>query len=101
MMDMLKYALIFVLAAACVLAALNSVRARRKRDPLERGRHQALTNVWMGVMLIVLSVLAMLMFSGSTVAVIVEAIFMVLGAFNIFAGLRSRSYYSRQQKANS
>ncbi|NMO95503.1 YtpI family protein [Paenibacillus lemnae] len=101
MIDMLKYVLIALLAISTLAAARNSIYARRKKDPLDRGMHRASTNIWMGVMLVVLSVLAMFMFSGSTLAVIVEAIFMVLGAFNIFAGIRSRSYLNRQQKINT
>lgn len=99
MLSVIRYALFILLAISCIAAAWNSINSRRKSDPLDRGKLQASMNIWMGVMLVALSVIAMLMFSGSTPAVIVEAVFMVLGAFNIFAGLRSRSYYSRQKSA--
>ncbi|MNP82201.1 hypothetical protein D3C76_1807660 [compost metagenome] len=50
----------------------------------------------MGFMLIVLALIQMFMFSGSTVRVVVGALFMVIGAFNIFAGIRNLGIISRQ-----
>lgn len=99
MLGIIRYALFAVLVISCIAAALYSIRARRKPDPIDRGIFLAATNISMGVMLLALAFIAMLMFSGSTPAVIVEAAFMVLGAFNIFAGLRSKSFYSRQKSA--
>lgn len=99
MLSVIRYALFFLVAASCIAAAYASVNARRKPNPLDRGLMQAYANISMGVMLLSLSIVAMLMFSGSTPAVIVEAVFMVLGAFHIFAGLRSRSHYSRLKSA--
>lgn len=99
--DIIRYLLFAVLALSCIAAALYSINARRKPDPLDRGISLALMNICMGIMLVALAFISMLMFSGSTPAVIVEAAFLVLGAFNIFAGLRSRSFYSRQKSARS
>lgn len=101
MLGIINYALYAVFVISCVAAALYSINARRKPDPLDRGIFLASMNISMGVMLVTLSFIAMLLFSGSTPAIIVEAIFMVMGAFNIFAGLRSRSFYSRQKSARS
>ncbi|MNN91914.1 hypothetical protein D3C81_2100970 [compost metagenome] len=53
-------------------------------------------NISMGFMLIVLALIQMFMFSGSTVRVVVGALFMVIGAFNIFAGIRNLGIISRQ-----
>ncbi|MGM1047927.1 YtpI-like protein [Paenibacillus uliginis N3/975] len=101
MLGIIRYVLFAVLVISCITAALYSIRARKMSDPLDRGIFHASTNIYMGIMLVALSFIAMLMFSGSTPAVIVEAVFMVMGAFNIFAGIRSKSYYSRQKSARS
>ncbi|MFD2876568.1 YtpI family protein [Paenibacillus rhizoplanae] len=48
-------------------------------------------------MLVTLSLMSMFMFRGSTLNVVIEAAFLLLGLFNIFSGLRSYSYYSRMR----
>jgi len=50
-------------------------------------------NIAMGVMLILLALIQMLLFAGSTLRVIVGAVFLLLGLFNLFAGLRNHSVY--------
>ena len=99
MLDVIRYAVFIIFVISVCAAAWYSLNARRKADPAERGIAFAAMNIWMGVMLIALSVVAMLLFSGSTPAVIVEAVFMVLGAFNIFSGLRSRTYFTRRKSS--
>ncbi|WP_054957043.1 YtpI family protein [Paenibacillus dakarensis] len=95
----IKYVLFAVLVISVIAAALYSIRARRKPDPIDRGSYLASMNISMGVMLVDLAFISMLMFSGSTPAIIVEAAFIVLGLFNIFAGLRSKRFYTRQKSA--
>ncbi|MEC0368888.1 YtpI family protein [Paenibacillus chibensis] len=97
MVSVIRYLLYAVLVIACICAALYSSRSRRSKDARERGLYGATTNIFMGVMLIMLALIFMFIFSGSTVAVIIEAVFLVLGAFNIFAGIRNRGYYSRMK----
>lgn len=101
MITVIRYALFIILVLSVIAAALYSIRARRVADPADRGFHMAMMNLYMGIMLISLSLVCMFLFRGSTPAVIVEAAFMVLGAFNLFAGIRSRSYYSRLRKARA
>ncbi len=101
MLDIIRYILFAVLVISCIAAALFSFRARRMPNPLDRGIFLGMMNISMGTMLVALSFIAMLMFRGSTPAVIVEAVFIVLGAFNIFAGIRNTTYYSRQKSAQS
>ena len=45
-------------------------------------------------MLVLVAIFMMLAYSGSTVKVIIGALFIVLGLFNLFAGLRNHSVYS-------
>lgn len=97
MVIFLRYLLFALLVVSCIGAALYSSRSRRAKDARERGIYGAVMNIFMGIMLVVLALIAMFMFRGSTVAVIIEAVFMVLGAFNIFAGIRNRSYFGRMK----
>lgn len=101
MLDFIRYALFILLLFSTVTAGISSIRSRRARDPRQRGMLAATTNIGMGIMLIVLACIQMFMFRGSTVAVIVEALFLVLGAFHVFAGIRNRSYYTRQKSEES
>ncbi|WP_068619920.1 MULTISPECIES: YtpI family protein [Paenibacillus] len=97
MIQTIEYVLYAILIIACVGSVYFSLRSRRSTDPAARGLYAAKMNVSMGVMLIVLAIIQMFMFSGSTIRVIIGALFMVLGAFNIFAGLRNIGFYSRRQ----
>lgn len=70
-----------------------SLRYRRTADPKTRGILQARMNIVMGIMLILLALIQMLLFTGSTVRVIIGAVFLLLGLFNLFAGLRNHGAY--------
>jgi hypothetical protein len=52
-------------------------------------------NMSMGFMLIFISLIQMFLFSGSTLRVVIGALFFLLGLFNLFAGLRNHSHYTR------
>lgn len=97
MIQAIEYVLYAVLIIACVCSVYFSFRSRRSLDPAVRGMNAAKNNVSMGVMLIVLAIIQMFMFTGSSLRVVIGALFMVLGAFNIFAGLRNISFYTRRQ----
>lgn len=56
-------------------------------------------NILLGSMLVLLALMSMFLFRGSTISIVVEAVFLVLGAFNVFSGLRSYGYYSRLGKS--
>ncbi|MBD2848268.1 YtpI family protein [Paenibacillus sp. IB182496] len=80
--------------AALVLTAWFSIRYRREADPRRRGLNNARMNISMGTMLVLMALVQMLVFSGSTVRLIIGAVFLVLGLFNLFAGLRNHSFYN-------
>lgn len=92
--------LLYVLYAGLILSSICSItfsfKSRRSLDARSRGLAQAKMNISMGFMLIILAVIQMFMFSGSTIRVVIGALFMVLGAFNIFAGIRNHGIFSRQ-----
>ena len=87
----LQWILITGIALASVLSAVYSLRSRRSSDARLRALYAAKMNISMGIMLLLISLIQMFLYSGSTLRVIIGAVFMLLGLFNIFAGLRNRS----------
>ncbi|MBN2982946.1 MULTISPECIES: YtpI family protein [Cohnella] len=78
-----------------VLAVYNSYRSRRNADPVLRGLYGARTNIFIGLTLSVLALVQMVLFTGSTVRVIVGAVFLLMGLFNLFAGIRNHSVFTK------
>ncbi|WP_438349612.1 YtpI family protein [Paenibacillus sp. FA6] len=97
MISLIKVILLVLLIATCIASAYYSLRSHRSSDPIDRGLFGAITNILMGFMLIILAITFMFVFQGSTPSVIVEALFMVLGVFNLFAGIRNRKHYVQQK----
>ncbi|QUL56768.1 hypothetical protein KDC22_09940 [Paenibacillus tritici] len=95
MVMLIKYLLFALLVIFMVCAAVYSIASRRAADPLVKGSKRSVMNMLLGGMLVTLSLMSMFIFRGSTLNVVIEAAFLLLGIFNIFSGLRSYSYYSR------
>lgn len=100
MVMFIKYLLFILLVVFVIGAAVYSISSRRAANPQDKGLKRSIMNVMLGAMLVTLSLMSMFLFRGSTVNIIVEAIFLVIGAFNIFSGLRSYGYYNRNQRHN-
>ncbi|XEC96458.1 YtpI family protein [Paenibacillus tarimensis] len=97
-MVVLQWLLIAGIIAMLLLTVFFSMKSRRSRDVKFRGLNAARMNICMGVMLVLLSLIQMVMFSGSSVRVIVGSLFLVLGLFNLFAGLRNHSIYGTMKE---
>jgi uncharacterized membrane protein len=95
MIAILQWTLAVLIIATSAGSVYFSYRSRRTADPKRRGLYAARMNICMGLMLLFIALIQMLLFSGSTLRVIVGALFMLLGLFNLFAGLRNHAYYSR------
>lgn len=90
----------FILSAAFVLSAvllvlslLYGFKTRRQSDPVRRGLFQAKQNMAMGLMLTVLSAYPLYLMPGSSVRLLVGALFLVIGLFNLFAGIRNYAVF--------
>lgn len=86
----------FIFIALCA-TVFYSFRYRRVTDQRLRGLYNARMNIVMGVMLVLIAAMQALL-PGSTIRVIVGAVFFVLGLFNLFAGLRNHSIYNAMKK---
>lgn len=97
MIPVLQWTLLALVAVLSAVTVRYSFRARRAVDPRLRALNAARMNISMGAMVIAIACLYMLLFSGSTLKVIVGAVLILLGLFNIFAGLRNHAVYSRKE----
>lgn len=94
-MQWLHGALLLVFAGSLFCSVLFSVRYRRQISRKARGLDAAKMNMSMGTMLISISIIQLFLFSGSTVRVIVGLVMLLLGLFNLFAGIRNYGLYDR------
>ncbi|PWV90559.1 short repeat uncharacterized protein DUF308 [Paenibacillus cellulosilyticus] len=97
-MYILHWLLTIAVIVSSVVSVVYSFKSRRSTDPLVRGLYAARMNISMGAMLIMIALFQMLAFSGSTLKVVIGAVLLVLGVFNIFAGLRNQSTYRQLVK---
>ncbi|WP_424768069.1 YtpI family protein [Paenibacillus sp. sgz302251] len=72
-----------------VLSVTYSFKSRRTKDKRERGILAAKTNICMGLMLLFIALVQLFLSGESTLRIVIGAVFMVLGLFNLFAGLRN------------
>ncbi|UHA76144.1 YtpI family protein [Paenibacillus sp. 481] len=98
-MQSILWGLVLLICLTSGLSVFYSIRSRRSSHAGYRGLYAARTNICMGFMLVFIALIQMFMFEGSTVRVIVGAVLLVLGAFNLFAGLRNHGHFQRHLSA--
>lgn len=94
-MQWLHGILLGLIACSLFGSVLFSVRYRRQTSRKTRGIYAAKMNMCMGIMLVSISMIQLLLFSASTVRSIVGAVILLLGLFNLFAGIRNYGMFSR------
>jgi hypothetical protein len=94
-MDTLQYILYTAVVVTSLMSFYYSSRRRRADTVKKGGLYSARMNICMGLMLIFIALIQIVMFENSTVRVIVGSLFLLLGLFNLFAGLRNHSVYTR------
>ncbi|MCS7463618.1 YtpI family protein [Paenibacillus doosanensis] len=78
------------------VSVFYSFRSRRSQDPKLRGLYASRMNIAMGLMLIVIAITQLFFFTDSNTRRIFGIVCFLLGMFNLFAGLRNHSIYSKQ-----
>lgn len=96
MISALQWIFGVAIIAALVLSVFYSIRSRRQNDARLRGLYAARLNICMGLMLMSIALFQFSFFSGSSIRVVVGALFLLLGLFNLFAGIRNHSFFTRQ-----
>lgn len=81
----------FMIALACTV--YFSFAYRRQRDATRRGLYQSRLNISMGAAMILLSLYPLLLIPGSNTGMIVGIIFLLIGCFNLYSGIRNHGVY--------
>jgi asparagine N-glycosylation enzyme membrane subunit Stt3 len=98
MSEALEYIIYIGLVIALGFSLYYSVKFRRERKPDHKGLLQAKQNISMGIMLNLLALYPLLIISGSSVGIVIGAMFLLLGLFNLFAGIRNHMIYRARLK---
>ncbi len=93
MLEILQYIHNFLFLITIGFSIFYSVKYRRERNPNYKGFMQAKLNISMGIMLTLLSLYPLLIIAGSSVGIVIGAMFLLIGLFNLFAGIRNWTIY--------
>jgi cell division protein FtsW (lipid II flippase) len=75
-----------------------SFLSRRQKDPKKRGLYAARMNIFMGIMLILIAITQLFFFQDTTFRRIFGIVCVLLGFFNLFAGIRNYGHFQRMNK---
>ncbi|WP_339207803.1 YtpI family protein [Paenibacillus sp. FSL K6-3182] len=92
--QLMQWLLVPGILITLVLSAVFSFKSRRSTDARTRGLFTARMNISMGAMLLFIALVQLFLSGESTLRIVIGAIFLVIGVFNVFAGLRTLSAYS-------
>lgn len=92
--QLMQWLLVPGILISLVFSAIFSFKSRRSADARTRAVFSARMNISMGVMLLFIALVQLFLSGGSTLRIVIGAIFLVLGVFNLFAGFRNLSLYS-------
>ncbi|RIX46335.1 hypothetical protein D3P08_26390 [Paenibacillus nanensis] len=91
--QLLFYVLYPAILITLALSVYFSWKSRRSPDMQTRGMHAARTNISMGFMLIFFASVLLFLSEDSTLRIVIGGLFIALGVFNLFAGLKNLSVY--------
>jgi hypothetical protein len=97
-MVVFHYAVYSLFLLTFALTVFYSIAYRRQSSAKKRGLFAARMNISMGAMLLSIALLQIILFSGSTVRVIFGAVCLVLGLFNMFAGIRNHGAFKMMKE---
>lgn len=100
MMGTILTILYVFIALALISSVFHSIKSHREKDTRQRGIYTARMNISLGSLLILLAVIQLFLFSGSSIRVVIGALFLLLGCFNLYAGFRNYSYFSKMGQKN-
>ncbi|MUT64460.1 YtpI family protein [Paenibacillus sp. NEAU-GSW1] len=80
------------------LTVLFSFKSRRSANTRVRGLNASRMNMCMGLMLVFIAGVQLFLSNESTARIVIGSLFLVIGLFNLFAGLRNHSIYRTMQQ---
>ena len=81
----------FMIALVC--SVYYSFAFRRQQDAKRRSLYQSRQNISMGAAMILLSLYPLFLMPGSNTGMIVGVIFLLVGCFNLYSGIRSHGVF--------
>jgi ABC-type spermidine/putrescine transport system permease subunit II len=94
-MSTIQVVLFLLIVFTVALSVGLSIRMRREKEPGKRGLYSASLNMSMGIMLICIAISQLFFFNDSNVRRVFGTVCLLLGLFNLFAGIRNYGAYSR------
>lgn len=93
----LQYIMYFLAVSTAGMSVFYIIKSKRRTlDKTERGLYDARKNMAMGAMLLCFGSIQLFLHTfDSWFRVGVGFVFLLVGFFNLFAGIRSHAYYSR------
>src|SRR5690348_2535234 len=91
----------FFSAIVVIFLALTvhfSIRYRREKEPIGRGINTAKMNISMGIMLVAMTIIQYI--EGGFAHLLLGTVFVFIGLFNLFAGIRNYSGFQAQKNRN-
>ncbi|MCZ8518354.1 MULTISPECIES: YtpI family protein [Paenibacillus] len=95
MLANIQLALSTLIVIALAFSVYYSFRYRREADPRLRGLYSSRMNIAMGIMLVILAVTQLFFLHDSVMRRIFGTVCLLLGVFNLFAGIRNHIHFSR------
>lgn len=96
MIEIMQYVMYIVALTTAGFSLYYSIKARRSAEKIARGLYDARKNIAMGAMLLCFgSIQVFLHEFDSWIRIGVGFVFLLIGCFNLFAGIRNHAYFSR------
>ncbi|UJF34725.1 YtpI family protein [Paenibacillus hexagrammi] len=94
----IRFSLFALILITLVCSVYFSIRSRRAADVRMRGLYASRMNISMGLMLAVIAVTQLFFFQDSSFRRIFGTVCLLLGLFNLFAGIRNHGHFERLGK---
>jgi ABC-type sugar transport system permease subunit len=94
-MSTIQVVLFLLIVFTVALSIGLSIRTRREKELGKRGLYNARLNISMGIMLICIAISQLFFFNDSNIRRVFGTVCLLLGLFNLFAGIRNHGVYSR------
>jgi hypothetical protein len=95
-MQTIQTILSVLIVITLAMSVYYSIRSRKQTDPKLRGLYTSRMNISMGIMLVIIAITQLFFFTDSNIRRVFGTICFLLGLFNLFAGLRNHSVFSRK-----
>jgi hypothetical protein len=98
MLSVFSFLLTAVIIISLVFSVIYSYRYRTQSDPIKKGVLAAKMNIAMGFMLVFMAILQIFMFDANTMRTVLGIVFLLMGLFNFFSGVRNHMFYRAKKK---